>query len=382
MPKTTNLPPAGFGYLNDVLGARSIEDYAAATAQMRSAQFSAMQQMAQQAANQAKQDYDAKLADIKKHVDLLYTKNKDMFNYPSVQQQIEREKALAAIEYQNSIARAQAYTMDKDSGERLIKQTESQLNNQYKNQLKTAEEQENFKSAKENWGRVHKQVTITGQLGEQAKTLKGLIDAGKMDDAESYAKAVVTKTLNSLISPDALGMTEMLIKFPSLVSAQDQALLRGASPLSAKDVVYKVMQRWDGSLEKSLMDAYKTDPLAFTRVAARAYNDNANAFNQDVTESVINATSPKVAAESIGARLLKPLGNDFLTPPSFSSAAGAPAGQGGQAGGSAQPQAEQQPPKVEPVNPPKVEPVNPQQQPAQQQSTVPRYIISIPQSNG
>ena len=371
MPKTTNLPPAGFGYLNDVLAAKNIDEYAAATTQMRGAQFSAMQQMAQQAANQAQQDYNTRSADIRRHIDILMSKNPDMIKYPSVQQQIERDKALSAIEYQNAIARAKAYTMDKDSGERLIKQTESQLNNQFKNQIKAPEETEGFKSAKENWGKVSDHVRVAGFLGEQTKTLKKLLDEGKMDQAETYAKSVVTKTLNSLVSPDALGMTEMLIKFPSLVSSQDQALLRGASPLAVKDVVYKMMQRWDGSLENSIMNAYKTDPYAFTRDTARAYNDSATSLNDQTTASVINVTSPKVAAESIGARLLKPIQAEQT----FSNAAGAsalsqPAGQ------------DQQPPKVEPVNPPRVEPVNPQQQPAQQQSTVPRYIISIPQSNG
>jgi hypothetical protein len=374
MATASPLPPAGASYLQDVLNARDINQYAGSMANMRQAQIAQMQQLAQGAVEKANQERAQKLAEINQNVEALKQKDPRQLNYTAVQANIARDQAIADVEHQRALARAQAFLMDKDSAERYIKDVNTGLSEQYGDALKPFPQQEPFKNAKENWGKLHGKYTTIGSLGEQAKSLKDMINNGDTDRATSYARSVVTKTMNSLISPDALGMTEMMIKFPSLIPAQYQAMLRGASPFNPKDVFLKMTEDYNGDPKEAFFEAFKTHPAEFMKDAFQAYNDEAKNLNKATEDEVINITSPKVAYKEIGARFLPPLESNTM----LQDVAGSQQQQGQQG--------QSQPPRVIPVNPqqaltqPEQQTAPQAEQPAQQQAPAKTSwrILNIP----
>jgi hypothetical protein len=138
------------------------------------------------------------------------------------------------------------------------------------------------------------------------------------------------KGVNSIISPDAVQIGELLIRYPELLSAGEVNQLRGnsffgnATPyftkLINKDPILEEdktklavalgnipLKEREGFIERILNKA-EADPEMFYNIATYSINGAANAYNNDVKSRIISPTSPGIARE-LGAFTIGPVKN-------------------------------------------------------------------------
>jgi len=163
-----------------------------------------------------------------------------------------------------------------------------------------------YKTAQDSVNKINEKSRTTQTLGAQLDVMRKLLDSGDKQGALTFAKEVMAKTVNSLISPDAVSIGEAFMRYPALLNAPEMALLGGKNGLTST-ILTKLSSMPPDELKKlnvlgALKKAYNADPEAFYEATAHAYNASAIPFNNEM-HTVIERTSPKHAFD-MGVRPL------------------------------------------------------------------------------
>ena len=164
-----------------------------------------------------------------------------------------------------------------------------------------------YKSAQDSVDNIKQKSRTTETLGAQLDAMRKYLDAGDKQGALTFAKEVMAKTVNSLISPDAVSIGEAFMRYPALLNAPEMALLGGNKTGMTSAILVKLSSMNPDQLKKldvlgALKNAYNADPEAFYEATAHAYNASAIPFNNEM-QTVIERTSPKYAFD-MGVRPL------------------------------------------------------------------------------
>ena len=164
-----------------------------------------------------------------------------------------------------------------------------------------------YKSAQESVDKIKEKSRITETLGTQLDVMRNLLDSGKREEALTFAKQVMAKTVNSLISPDAVSIGEAFMRYPALLNAPEMAMLNGSKTGMTQAILTRLSGMSPDALKKLnvgevLKKAYNADPEAFYEATAHAYNASAIPFNNEM-QTIIERTSPRHAFD-MGVRPL------------------------------------------------------------------------------
>ena len=163
-----------------------------------------------------------------------------------------------------------------------------------------------YKTAQDSVDKINEKSRTTQTLGAQLDVMRKLLDSGDKQGALMFAKEVMAKTVNSLISPDAVSIGEAFMRYPALLNAPEMAMLSAKNGLTST-ILTKLSSMSPDELKKlnvlgALKKAYNADPEAFYEATAHAYNASAIPFNNDM-HTVVERTNPKYAFD-MGVRPL------------------------------------------------------------------------------
>ena len=292
-----------------------------ATARDKQAQRAAMlqQRLAQQQAALDEQRL-IKQAEIDQAANEL---SDDEKRFPAVMHDIERERAINEADYMRRSAALRLFGRPTGEAERELKNVDKNINERFGQFLKEFEETEQFKVAKENAGKlqdVNQRINLVTASVEEGKRL---LDKGDKAAALQHMRTNVIKPLNSILSNDAIQLSEMLIRYRDLINAPEAAQLAGKSAfnptvwmnqyLSQKDETQQqaMMENLKDQVEDVALKAFKANPERFLVTAVNGVNSYMSGHNKMVQERVINTSSPGTA-ERLGVYMFKPI---ELAPP-------------------------------------------------------------------
>lgn len=246
----------------------------------------------------------------------------DEKKFPAVMHDIERERAISQADYMRRSAALRLFGRPTGEIERELKNVEKNINERFGQYLKEFEETEQFKVAKENAGKlqdINQRINLVTSSVEEGRRL---LDKGDKAGALQHMRTNVIKPLNSILSNDAIQLSEMLIRYNDLINAPEAAQLGGKSAfnptvwlneyMTQKDDDQQVMME---SLKDRVLDvatkAFQANPERFLKTAVNGVNSYMAGHNKMIQERVINTSSPGVA-ERLGVYMLKPI---ELAPP-------------------------------------------------------------------
>lgn len=239
-------------------------------------------------------------------------------NYPQVQHEIRRERALIEVDALRKAELLRASGMQSGVGERQMHALEKNIENQYGSILKPWEETEGYKEASKNWqylrGKKDILTNLNSLLGKAQDIYQQSVTAEREGNAElagslrkqvtDFSSQSIAKALNSAItSSDAISVGELLTKFPQLVTAGQQSQLQKVSPFSPKMLIARWLdmdKKEKTDLADQFVQVFESDPEGFLKNAIEASNIFSNTFNSSLKDQVINITSPG-GAKRMGA---------------------------------------------------------------------------------
>ena len=254
--------------------------------------------------------------DINKNLD------PSLFNYPQVQHELARERALIEIDALRKSGLMKTSGMRSGQGEREMHALEKSIENRYGSILKPFEETEGHKGAEKNWQQLRGKHDILSNLNKLIEEAQGIyqksVEAERKGDSESaaslrkqatdFSSMSIAKALNSAItSSDAISVGEMLTKFPSLLTAGQQAQLQKVSPFSPNMLAARWMDMDKDNKKnfaENLVKVFQSDPGTFLKLATDSSNIFSKNYNQSLKEQVIDVTSPG-GAKRMGAVPIK-----------------------------------------------------------------------------
>ena len=146
-----------------------------------------------------------------------------------------------------------------------------------------------------------------------------LIDKGDVKEAARIGKLGVMKSINSIVSPDALSIGEIIFKAPNLTNALEINALQNAGAGALKGWAIKSFEyltpekfkelksninsgkmSMSDAVQDVLEHAAQADPIGFHRTAAGIYNSAAEPYNEAVAD--IEQRTSKAHARALGAR--------------------------------------------------------------------------------
>jgi hypothetical protein len=174
---------------------------------------------------------------------------------------------------------------------------------------KPIEEHQQFKSAEKNWtdlrdtqNRISK---VTGQV-EEAQSLMEVDPQAAL----RHMKANLIKPLNSILSNDAIQLQEMIVRFSDLLSGSELAQIAGKGIFNPATLFNKYLsldaKDKEGFIDRFTSALSEANPQRFLDTAISGVNGYINRYNKDLTNQVINPTSPTVARQ-MGAILIDPI---------------------------------------------------------------------------
>jgi hypothetical protein len=249
-----------------------------------------------------------------------------LFNYPQVQHELARERALIEIDALRKSGLMKTSGMRSGQGEREMHALEKSIENRYGSILKPFEETEGHKGAEKNWQQLRGKHDILSNLNKLIEEAQGIyqksVAAEQAGDSElaaslrkratDFSSQSIAKALNSAItSSDAISVGEMLTKFPQLLTAGQQAQLQKVGPFSPNMLVARWMDMDRGEKKGLINDfvkVFQSDPGSFLVNATDAANIFSKNYNQSLKEQVIDVTSPG-GAKRMGAVPIKEIIN-------------------------------------------------------------------------
>lgn len=174
---------------------------------------------------------------------------------------------------------------------------------------KPVEETAQYKGAEKNWGDLrdtqNRISKVTGQV-EEAQRLMAI----DKQAALAHMKANLIKPLNSILSNDAIQLQEMIVRFSDLLSGSELAQIAGKGIFNPSTLFNKYLTLQDADkknfVEKFTSALSEANPERFLNTAINGVNGYINRYNTDLTNQVINPTSPTIAKQ-LGAVLISPL---------------------------------------------------------------------------
>jgi hypothetical protein len=212
--------------------------------------------------------------------------------------------------------------MQSGAGEREMHALEKSIENQYGNVLKSFEDTETYKGGEKNWQQLRGKHDILSNLNRLVEEAQGIyqksvaaeqagdteLAASLRKQATDFSSMSIAKALNSAItSSDAISVGEMLTKFPSLLTAGQQAQLQKVSPFSPNMLAARWMDMDKDSKKgfaENLVKVFQSDPGSFLKLATDSSNIFSKNYNQSLKEQVIDVTSPG-GAKRMGAIPIK-----------------------------------------------------------------------------
>lgn len=175
---------------------------------------------------------------------------------------------------------------------------------------KLIEETAQYKSAEKNWdgGLREARKRIAYNIA-QAQRAQELMDIDPQL-ALIHMRANLIKPLNSILSNDAIQLSEMIVRYPDLMSGAELAQLGGKGLLNPTTIANKFLSL-DEKVQANIVEKFtkalaKANPQRFLETAINGINGYVSSFNGDLTDQVIAPTSPSIAKQ-LGATFLQPL---------------------------------------------------------------------------
>jgi hypothetical protein len=284
--------------------------------------------LAGRAAFQAKIDQNKVALDEQRIVALAAIDNEakeldeETLQFPAVRHDLNRERRLVEFEYARNMAKLNTYGFPAQVADREIKMVEDSFKERFGEELKSYKQTKGYDAAKENWGQIQDRGSRISTVKEELLEGQRLIMEGKRETALSLFKQSVMKGVNSLISPDAVQIGELLIRYPELLDAAEinqltgRTLFGNAIPFFTKLIKRDPFVEEDKrmlvqalgnipvkervNLLQKMFDNTEADPERFYSIAAHSINGASEAFNNDVKSRVVSPASPGIAKE-IGA---------------------------------------------------------------------------------
>lgn len=244
--------------------------------------------------------------------------DRGLLGYPEVQHELDRRKALIDAEFDRKAAMFEAYGQPKDVAERMLKNKDKEIEERYGQALAPFEKLEQYKIGSKNWEQLReKRNPIENLMSEIQKAqsiynegvdfeMKGMKDMSQQRYRESadFMKTFMLKTMNSVISADAVNLSEMLVRYPQLLSGPEVAQLEKSGMWNVRALTNKFLSApKDEQLsfkDKILQKVMSPDPGTFLVNATRIANSLSEVHNNQIKNLVENVTSP-ATAEKWGA---------------------------------------------------------------------------------
>lgn len=166
----------------------------------------------------------------------------------------------------------------------------------FKDQLKPFEETANYKKAHDfaYSNDFMKKSELIDVLEQEINNAEKYTDP---QQKSRYLLANAVKVVNNIISADAVTGTELMYKFPELLSSPEYAALMGKGEFNPTTFRSKLAtQEGSVGLLKSIGNAFSTNPDSAIRKMKDIHDSVAEAHNKTTQKRIIKPTSPRVAA--------------------------------------------------------------------------------------
>jgi hypothetical protein len=177
---------------------------------------------------------------------------------------------------------------------------------------KPVEESAQYKAAEKNWdgGLRDRQKRLVSAYNVVQKS-QALMDKDP-NEALLFMRAAMAKPLQSIISSDAIQVSEMLIQYQDLLNAPAFAQLTGKQPTNPAILFNKYLsldEKEQGAFFNRLVSAMvEANPQRALKNAIYTVNSYVDGYNKDIGDQVVFPTSPAIA-KRFGAVQFKPLEN-------------------------------------------------------------------------
>jgi len=207
------------------------------------------------------------------------------------------------------LAELSTRNMEPTAAAERMKSLRESIKDKYGDNVLPFDKTDIYKNAVDEKKRIAKDLQKQATFGSQIQTLKDYIKTGNTEEAAKFAKSTVAQSMNSLTSDNAIQTTEMLIRYPSLLSKFDLNKLQGKPALAnlfsniiegtiTKDKEQQLadaLSKDKGVLEQVIEYAARTNPRAFLKNAIDTANANISGLNKTMMENIIRPTSPGMA---------------------------------------------------------------------------------------
>jgi hypothetical protein len=226
--------------------------------------------------------------------------------YPADEHELRRRNAFAKIAGANKIADAmiQQNIKNQPAIERSLERNLKAFIPE--EQLKPFEETPNYKKAQE--------FAYSNDFTKKAELIdvleQEINNAEKYSDPKEKSRYLLTnavKVINNIISADAITGSELMYKFPELLSSPENAALMGKNEFNPTIFRAKLNTSEGKNLAERIGYAFSTNPDAALRKMKEIHDSVAVAHNKAAEKRIINPTSPSVAA-SWGIQPIKTFG--------------------------------------------------------------------------
>ena len=237
----------------------------------------------------------------------------DLLKYPEVQHNIRRDRAMIEAEAMRQKGLVQAYGMQPGQAERYMKVLEQSVQDRFGDALKPFENDKQYATSEKNWEDLKKKRNPIEQLNSQVQEAQKLYNEGadfevkglkteanaKYQQANEFMKTNMLKTLNSVISSDAVNLSEILVRYKQLFTPNEIAALQKDPLFGARAIVDKYMslpldERLNTFGER-LNKVFSSDPGTFLMNATKAANAFTQTHNNQIVDLIENTTSKRTA---------------------------------------------------------------------------------------
>lgn len=232
----------------------------------------------------------------------------DEKKFPAVMHDLARERAIIDIEHKRRSAALRTFGLPSGEAERAMKVEEESLQ-PLKEMAKPFEETTQYKTAEKNWAGLKNVKERVGLVLGSVNKAQELMDVDE-GAALRHMKTNLIKPLNSILSNDAIQLSEMLIRYNDLLNAPETAQLGGKSVFNPTTWFNKYTQSEDNKKPEMLAEltdkVFQANPKRFLETAINGVNGYIDGYNNMLQEQVISPTSPGLAKQ-MGAIPIQPV---------------------------------------------------------------------------
>ena len=268
----------------------------------------------------------------------------ELLKYPEVQHNIRRDRALIEAESMRQKGLLQTSQMQPGQAERYMKVLDQNIKDRFSESLMPWEQTKQYSTSEKNWEDVKAKRNPIEQLNTQVREAQSLYNQGadleaqglkkeaaaKYQQATSFMKTNLLKTLNSAISSDAVNLSEVLVRYKDLFAPNEIASLQRDPLFGARAIVDKYMSlpmdERLATFKDRIEKVFNADPGTFLMNATKAANGFSSTHNKQITDLVENTTSKRTAKqwgatqlplmdESVAGKLYKERADNQLIQP-------------------------------------------------------------------